>query len=135
MTNFGMSVRVSGSVESVLDRVRSALQVEGFGVLTEIDIAATFKAKLDVEVPPQVILGACNAPLAREGLRVEPDLGLLLPCNVVVRLDSDGSTVVAAVNPKMLVTATGQAGLEPVAADAGARLRRVLDSVAGPATV
>lgn len=135
MTAFGMSVRVSGSMESVLDRVRSALQAEGFGVLTEIDIAATFKAKLDVEVPPQVILGACNAPLAREGLRVEPDLGLLLPCNVVVRLDEDGSTVVAAVNPEMMVTATGQAGLEPVAADAGARLRRVLDSVAGPATV
>ncbi len=135
MTDFGMSVRVSGSMGSVLDRVRSALQVEGFGVLTEIDIAATFKAKLDVEVPPQVILGACNAPLAREGLRVEPDLGLLLPCNVVVRLDADGSIVVAAVNPEMMVTATGQAGLEPVAADAGARLRRVLDSVAGPAPV
>ena len=98
-------------------------------------MAATFKAKLDVEVPPHVILGACNAPLAREGLKVEPDLGLLLPCNVAVRLDADGSTVVAAVNPEMMVTATGQPGLEPVAADAGARLRRVLDSVAGPATV
>lgn len=130
MADFGMSVRFGGSFEAAVDRVRSELSAEGFGVLAEIDIAATFKAKLDVEVPPQVILGACNAPLAREGLRIEPDLGLLLPCNVVVRVDGEGNTVVSAVNPAMLVTTTGRAELESVAADAGARLRRVLDAVA-----
>lgn len=131
MTDFGMSIKVPGPMDSVIEQVRSALSTEGFGVLTEIDVAATFKAKLDVDVPPQVILGACNAPLAREGLRVEPDLGLLLPCNVVVREGEDGQVIVGAVNPEMMVQATGRPGLEPVATDAGARLRRVLDAVAG----
>lgn len=131
MTDFGMSIQVPGPLGAVIERVRSALSAEGFGVLTEIDIAATFKAKLDVDVPPQVILGACNAPLAREGLRIEPDLGLLLPCNVVVRAGEDGQVIVGAVNPEMMVQATGRPDLEPVATDAGARLRRVLDAVAG----
>ena len=133
--SYGITTTVALPFDEAVTAIRAALATQGFGVLTEIDMAATLKAKLDVDMPSQVILGACNAPLAREGLRVEPDLGLLLPCNVVVRLDEDGSTVVAAVNPEMMVTATGQAGLEPVAADAGARLRRVLDSVAGPPTV
>lgn len=130
MTGFAMSVVIPGRVDTVIDRVRAALSTEGFGVLTEIDVAATFKAKLDVDVPPQVILGACNAPLAREGLLVEPDLGLLLPCNVVVRAVDDGRVMVGAINPGTMVAATGQPGLEPIATDAGARLQRVLDTVA-----
>jgi uncharacterized protein (DUF302 family) len=128
-----MSVRVPGSLESTVQHVRSALSAEGFGVLSEIDIAATFKAKLGVDVAPQIILGACNAPLAREGLSVEPDLGLLLPCNVVVRVDDEGQTVVAAVNPEMFLTVSGRSELEPIALDAGARLRRVLAAVAAGA--
>lgn len=130
MTDFGMKVRAAGPMETAIENVRQALSDEGFGVLTEIDVAATFKAKLDVDIPPQVILGACNAPLASEGLRVEPDLGLLLPCNVVVRADENGGVIVGAINPETMVQATGQPGLEPVATDAGARLRRVLDAVA-----
>ena len=99
MADFGMSVRVDAPLDQALERTRAALADQGFGILTEIDVAATLKAKLDVDVPPQVILGACNAPLARQGLQIEPDLGLLLPCNVVVRTDDDGQTLVSALNP------------------------------------
>lgn len=133
MSTYGMSVRLDMSVDQALERTRSALAEEGFGVLTEIDVAATMKAKLDVEAPPQVILGACNAPLAHEGLRIEPDLGLLLPCNVVVRVE-DGQTIVTALDPALMVTVPGRPELEPIAADAKSRLRRVLDSLDAPQT-
>ena len=79
MSDFGMSVRIDASMEEALDRIRAALAEQGFGILTEIDVAATLKAKLDVDVAPQVILGACNAPLAREGLQIEPTLGCCCP--------------------------------------------------------
>ncbi len=79
MPAYGMSVRIDAPLDQALDRARAALSHQGFGILTEIDVAATLKAKLDVDVPPQIILGACNAPLARQGLQIEPDLGLLLP--------------------------------------------------------
>ena len=96
MADFGMSVHVDIPLDEALERTRAALAAEGFGILTEIDVAATLKAKLDVEVPPQVILGACNAPLARQGLAIEPDLGLLLPCNVVVRTRENEQVLVSA---------------------------------------
>ncbi len=99
MPTIGMSVRLDIPLAEALERARTALAEQGFGILTEIDVAATLRAKLGVEVAPQVILGACNAPLAREGLRLEPDLGLLLPCNVVVRVDQDGTTLVSALDP------------------------------------
>ena len=130
MADFGMSVHVDAPLHEALERTRTALADQGFGILTEIDVAATLKAKLDVDVPPQIILGACNAPLARQGLQIEPDLGLLLPCNVVVRTDDDGRTLVSALNPELMVTVPGRPELEPIAADAKARLQEALRAVA-----
>ena len=124
-----MQVRIDAPFEEAVERVRAALSDQGFGILTEIDVTATLKTKLDVDVPPQVILGACNAPLAHQGLQIEPDLGLLLPCNVVVRVDGD-ATLVSALDPDVMVSVPGRSELEPVAADAKARLRTALDTVA-----
>ncbi len=132
MTDFGMSVRVDVPLEQALERARAALAEQGFGILTEIDVAATLKAKLDVDVPPQVILGACNAPLARQGLQIEPDLGLLLPCNVVVRTDDSGRTLVSSLNPEIMVSVPGRPELEPIATDAKTRLQNALAAVADP---
>jgi uncharacterized protein (DUF302 family) len=130
MATFGMSVRLDVPLDEALQRARTALADQGFGILTEIDVAATLQAKLGVEVAPQVILGACNAPLAREGLRIEPDLGLLLPCNVVVRVDQDGTTLVSALDPELLVTVPGRPELAPIAAEAKTRLQSALATVA-----
>jgi uncharacterized protein (DUF302 family) len=102
--------------------VRDALAEQGFGVLTEIDVRATLKAKLDVDVPAQVILGACRPPLAHAALQVEPSIGTLLPCNVVVRTDSDGRTQVEAVDPGVMVQMTDNEALREVADDARTRL-------------
>jgi uncharacterized protein (DUF302 family) len=129
-----MSVRIDATIEEALDRTRAALAEQGFGILTEIDVAATLKDKLDVDVPPQVILGACNAPLAREGLQIEPDLGLLLPCNVVVRTDDSGQTLVSSLNPEIMVSVPDRPELQPIAADAKARLQNALAAVAGDRT-
>ncbi|RBY98108.1 ABC transporter [Blastococcus sp. TF02-8] len=129
-----MSVHVNAPLDEALERTRAALADQGFGILSEIDVAATLKAKLDVDVPPQIILGACNAPLARQGLQIEPDLGLLLPCNVVVRTDDDGQTLVSALNPELMVTVPGRPELEPIAADAKARLQEALRAVADRST-
>jgi uncharacterized protein (DUF302 family) len=134
MADFGMSVHVDLPLAEALERTRAALAEEGFGILTEIDVAATLKAKLDVDVPPQIILGACNAPLARQGLAIEPDLGLLLPCNVVIRTGEDGQVRVSALNPELMVTVPGRPELEPIAADAKARLQNALRVVAGSAS-
>ncbi len=134
MADFGMSVRVDAPLDQALECTRAALAEQGFGILTEIDVAATLKAKLDVEVPPQVILGACNAPLARQGLQIEPDLGLLLPCNVVVRIDEDGQTLVSALNPELMVSVPNRPELEPIAADAKTRLQNALRTVADQST-
>ncbi|MDP9431198.1 MAG: DUF302 domain-containing protein [Actinomycetota bacterium] len=132
MSDYGMSARIDAPMEEALDRTRAALAEQGFGILTEIDVTATLKAKLDVDVPPQVILGACNAPLAREGLQIEPDLGLLLPCNVVVRTDEQsGQTLISSLNPEIMVSVPGRPELQPIAAKAKARLQSALDTVAG----
>jgi len=130
MSAMGMSVRLDVGLDEALQRTRTALADQGFGILTEIDVAATLQAKLGVEVAPQVILGACNAPLAREGLRIEPDLGLLLPCNVVVRVDQDGATLVSALDPELLVSVPGRPELAPIAAEAKARLQTALAAIA-----
>ena len=130
MPAYGMSVRLDAPLDQALERTRAALAEQGFGILTEIDVAATLKTKLGVEVPPQVILGACNAPLAREGLQIEPDLGLLLPCNVVIRVDASGQTLISALNPEIMVSVPGRRELEPIAADAKERLQKALDAIA-----
>src|SRR5215207_5960359 len=115
MPTIGLSVRLDIPLDEALQRARTALAEQGFGFPVEIDVAATLQAKLGVEVAPQVILGACNAPLAREGLRIEPDLGLLLlPCNVVVRVDQDGTTLVSALDPELLVSVPGRPELGPI---------------------
>jgi len=110
-------------------RVRDALQAEGFGVLTEIDVSATLKQKLDVDFPRYEILGACNPPLAHQALTAEPDIGLLLPCNVVVRALPDGKTVVEALDPVVQLGAADNPELRPLAEDVRARMQRVIENV------
>ena len=127
---YGLSTTVHRPYAETLTAVREALAEQGFGVLTEIDVQATLKQKLDVDVPAQVILGACRPALAHEALAAEPSIGLLLPCNVVVREAADG-TVVEALDPATMVTLTGNAALQPVAKDAHARLDATLTSLTG----
>lgn len=111
-------------------RVREALKEEGFGVLTEIDVSATLKEKLDVDFPRYAILGACNPPLAHQALRAEPDVGLLLPCNVVVRALPDGRTVIEALDPVKQLAIADAPGLTELAEDVRARMQRVIEAVA-----
>jgi uncharacterized protein (DUF302 family) len=131
-TRYGFVVNVALPYAQAVERTREELALEGFGVLTEIDVAATLKKKLDVDFPPYVILGACNPPLAHRALTAEPDIGLLLPCNVVVRAGpSPDRSEVLAMDPEAALSLADNAGIEPVARDVGVRLRRVLDAVAG----
>jgi len=123
---------VNASQPEAIERTRQALAAQGFGVLSEIDVAATLQAKLGVQVPPQVILGACNPQLANKALEIEPDIGLLLPCNVVVREDG-GRTVVAALDPQIMVQVPGRPELAEVAAEAGRRLDEALQQLSGSA--
>ena len=110
-------------------RTREVLQEEGFGVLTEIDIRATLKKKLDVEFRPYKILGACNPPLAHKALQHEGHIGLMLPCNVIVQDAGDGRTEVAAVDPVASMAAVENDALGDVAEDVRARLRRVIEAL------
>jgi uncharacterized protein (DUF302 family) len=124
--SYTLTTTVQQPYDQTLAATREALAEQGFGVLTEIDIRATMKAKLDVEVPPQVILGACRPPLAHAALQAEPSVGLLLPCNVVVRAAGDDTTLVEALDPAVMVTLTDNPALEAVAAEAGQRLTAAL---------
>ncbi len=127
--SYALSTAVSRPYAEVVEATRSALADQGFGVLTEIDLAATLKAKIDADIPPQVILGACRPLLAHAAAQAEPSIGLLLPCNVVVRSLDEGTTLVEAMDPAIMVTLTGNAALEAVAADARTRLRAALDAL------
>lgn len=121
---------VARGFEETVAATRSALAEQGFGVLTEIDMAATLKAKLGVDLPRQVILGACNPPLAFRALQAEGSIGALLPCNVVVHELAADRTRVEALDPQIMVGVTGNPALADVAADAATRLRAVLATVA-----
>ncbi len=126
---YALSTTVRQPYEQAVAATRTALGEQGFGILTEIDIRATMKAKLDVDVAPQVILGACRPPLAHAALQAEPSVGLLLPCNVVVRAVDDNTTVVEAMDPAVMVTLTGNEALGPVAIEAGQRLAAALSAL------
>ena len=130
-TPYGFSVTVALPYDAAVERVRSELSKEGFGVLTEIDVKQTMKQKLDVDFRPYVLLGACNPPLAHKALSAERDIGLLLPCNIVVyAADEAGKTVVAAMDPVAALGLSGRTDIEPLARDVRARLERVLDATA-----
>jgi uncharacterized protein (DUF302 family) len=132
--SYGISITVDQPFDQVVPAVRAALADQGFGILTEIDMAATMKAKLDVDIPAQIILGACNPPLAHRALQAEESIGLLLPCNVVVRSAGQARTTVEALDPKVMVAVTGNDRLQVVADDAAARLGAALASVGAAPT-
>lgn len=117
---YDSTVRLAGSFEEITRAVRQALADQGFGVLTEIDVQATLKARLDHDMEPYLILGACNPPLAHRALEADRSIGLLLPCNVVVRADADG-VIVQAIDPGTMVTLTGLDAMAPVAEEAARR--------------
>jgi uncharacterized protein (DUF302 family) len=124
-THYSFGTRLTGSVVDVRPAVEAALRAEGFGILTEMDVAATMKAKLGIERPPYLILGACNPPLAHRALEAEPSVGTLLPCNVVLREDGE-ATVVEAMDPLAALSLVGNPAIAEVAAEARARLERAV---------
>ena len=128
-TAIGRTVRLHTDFASALARVTEALKAEGFGVLTEIDVKDTLKKKLGVEFRPYKILGACNPPLAYRALSAAPEVGLLLPCNVVVAQVEEGVIDVSLVDPLAMLGVVAYADLEPVAEEAAARLDRVAASL------
>ena len=127
---YGFSVSLKGDMQSIREQVTAELQKEGFGVLTEIDVAATLKKKIDVERRPYLILGACNPQLANQAINADPDIGLLLPCNVVLREEEDASITVSFMDPAAVLSLVEQAGVEELAAEVRARLERVRDAMA-----
>lgn len=129
-TPYGISTTVNLPYEDAVQRTREALGKEGFGVLSEIDISATLRKKLDVEFRPYVILGACNPPLAHRALTAEPDIGLLLPCNVIVYAAGEpGRSIVAAMDPVAALSLADNEAIGPIAAEVRGRLERVIADV------
>lgn len=128
MADYGISIKLGIPYEQAVAAVTEALKSEGFGVLTEIDIKATLKKKLDVDFRKYIILGACNPSLAHEALSAELEIGLLLPCNVIVYEEGDG-VVVAAIDPITALGIVGNVALESMAEQVNTKLNRVIDSL------
>jgi uncharacterized protein (DUF302 family) len=126
---YGFGKSVSYSFDIALDKVTQELQKEGFGILTVIDVAATFKKKLNVDMPPYQILGACNPVLAQRALKAEPSIGLLLPCNVVVRMDTNNKVYVEFMDPNVLVEIVKSDEINTVAVEVKQRLERVMNTL------
>ena len=127
--SFTISKTFEGGFDAAVERVTAALKSEGFGILTDIDVKATMKAKLGIDDFPRYrILGACNPPIAHAALEAEPAIGVMLPCNVVVRETTPGSVVIAAINPVMAIGALGNPKLAQLADDVAARLTRAVNA-------
>jgi uncharacterized protein (DUF302 family) len=124
---YGFNVTLKTTVPEAIERVTDALATEGFGVLTTIDVSGTLKKKLDLDRRPYHILGACNPKLASQALDADPDIGLLLPCNVVVREEKDGDVTVAFMDPVSVLGLVDREGVEDLAGEVRARLERVRD--------
>jgi len=128
-SRYGFGKEVALGFDAALARVTEVLAKEGFGILTEIDVAATMKKKLDRDMPPYRILGACNPAFAHQAIAAEPSIGLLLPCNVVVRQDAAGAVHVEFLDPQTMFDLVGKPEVAPVAAEVRARLARAMDAL------
>lgn len=125
-TKYGFGKKVVFSFDTAVEKVTQALQKEGFGVLTDIDVAATLKKKLNLDMPPYRILGACNPPLAHRAIETEPSIGLLLPCNVVIRQDRAGAVIVEFMDPTAVLDLVGNPAVAAVAREVKQKLEHVL---------
>ena len=126
---YGFDISLSGKMDDIRSRVVEELQQAGFGVLTEIDVAATLKKKIDVDRKPYLILGACNPKLANQAINADPDIGLLLPCNVVLREEEDGSITVAFMDPAAVLGLVDKDGVEQLAGEVRGLLESVRDAL------